>query len=516
MSLSEEDNLNEEKERQEWRNAFENAADTPPERVWDAIARQLDEQETPPLVPLWKNPAQPRFRNWAYGVAAAVALLLIGWWGMQSIESPSGIPAVADRVATSPNAVANGQAENPQSPETHTPPTDLATTAERSGHSAANQVSESAPFRNSHKGQTDAALAFNSSRISNSKQVAHRRSEAVAIDPARVVAADNYPYTGLRATPAANAVPKGSADERLAYEADYLPTRAIGRQRALAINRIVWYRTPDAIEPQESKRSDRHELWAGLSATPMSFNPVAAVGQRNYVNSFVNNSITQARTSTSTKVVQNEAQLSMAWQANAGLRVSKHWLVETGVQYLNGRSQAKNNASVVSLVASQSENALVNAVRNSSSPASSINPAADNLYMSSGAGVTSSSYTTSIQSSQVVSNNFQYIQVPVQAGYKIRPNRKVNYVILGGVLANVFLQNTIDGTLEVKPADQVYRPVTMAGTAGLRLNYQATAHWSGALTGSFQQALQSGTHSDAQLTTRPQAVGVGVGLNYHF
>ena len=104
----------------------------------------------------------------------------------------------------------------------------------------------------------------------------------------------------------------------------------------------------------------------------------------------------------------------------------------------------------------------------------------------------------------------------MQAGYHIQPDRKVSYAVLGGLLANVFLQNTIDGSLDVKPSDQVYRPLLLAGTAGLRVSYQATAHWFGSLTGSYQQALQSGTHSNAQLTTHPQAVGVGLGLNYRF
>ncbi len=36
-----------------WRNAFDEAAETPPPRVWDAIERRLDESGGPKVLPLW-------------------------------------------------------------------------------------------------------------------------------------------------------------------------------------------------------------------------------------------------------------------------------------------------------------------------------------------------------------------------------------------------------------------------------------------------------------------------------
>ena len=36
-----------------WRQTFDEAAEAPPSRVWDAIERQLDESNSTKIIPLW-------------------------------------------------------------------------------------------------------------------------------------------------------------------------------------------------------------------------------------------------------------------------------------------------------------------------------------------------------------------------------------------------------------------------------------------------------------------------------
>lgn len=317
-----------------------------------------------------------------------------------------------------------------------------------------------------------------------------------------------------------------AADTRLAYEASFVKSKLPVSKKPAPISRIIWYRAPEtavaAIEPQDKGRSKK-EYWAALTATPMSFNPMAAVQSSFQQANVAYNSIQAASRLPTSTPLQNQAQISMAWQASSGVQFSKHWSVEAGIQYLNGRSQAQNNASVTNIFTNQTENVLVNAIRNSntslplaSSPAPANNQGFGSSLVADKNGWSNTSNLVVTPTDQVVSNNFQYMQIPVQLGYHILPDHKISYSILGGLMANLFLKNTINGTLEVNPEDQIYRPVSMAGTAGLRVNYHPTHHWSGSLTGSYQQALQNGTEASAQLRVRPQALGVGFGLNYHF
>ncbi|MGA0560396.1 hypothetical protein ACO2Q8_27275 [Larkinella sp. VNQ87] len=547
---------------EEWRSLFENAAESPSDELWDRIARRLDEEESEPIIPLWT-----RFRPWAYGAAASLLAILLGWWTIQSTQNTEPNRPIAGQTSTAPNRPGNptnDQLAKREKPSAETA-TDLKSQTGNAGTSdesiAANrqtrvpQRAADAPEleRTATAGTIDSIIKDQSvlagrRKTSPAPPATKNPAEVHPTDAVRLADARRNPRT-RRAQPgtevskpmpevpqpvsestelvARSAAPAAlapeAADQRVAFEATYIKSKAITLKNPRPISRIIWYRAPEpAIEPQEKGRSKK-EYWAAVSATPVSFNPMASV----YSNASLNqpyvssNSIQLSSRQQSSASLQNQAQLSMAWQASSGVRFSKHWSVEAGVQYLNGRSQTRNNASVTNVFTNQTESLLVNAIRNSSptvaqnSPTAPADPSLLPGASNDKSNVVSPSYQAVIPAEQLVSNNFQYLQVPVQFGYHILPGRKINYSILGGLMANVFLKNTI-GTLEVNPDDQVYRPMTLAGTAGLRINYHPTHHWSGSLTGSYQQALQDGAQTESQVQVRPQAIGVGFGLNYHF
>jgi hypothetical protein len=357
-------------------------------------------------------------------------------------------------------------------------------------------------------------------QLAKTRPVARTNQPELALKPSRgseLVAKNTTPTNTVTADETDNQI----ADTRLAYEASYIKNKMTASKNPAPISRIVWYRAPEiAIEPQD-KGSSKNEYWAALTATPMSFNPMAAV-HSSLNQAYVANNAVQQGSRQAVSPLQNQAQISMAWQASSGVQFSKHWSVEAGVQYLNGRSQVQNNASVTNVFTNQTENLLVNAIRNSNPSLPQLAAAPSNNYanfapsLADKTGLLNSANLAVVSSDQVVSNNFQYLQVPVQIGYHILPERRISYSVLGGLMANVFLKNTINGSLEINPSDQIYRQMSVAGSAGLRVNYHPTHHWSGSLTGSYQQSLQSGTDSNAQLQVHPQAIGVGFGLNYHF
>ncbi|GAB3933464.1 outer membrane beta-barrel protein [Larkinella terrae] len=568
MSLSKEEQLNE-----EWRSIFENAEESPSEGLWDSISRRLDEEEAEPVIPLW-----PRAKPWVYSAAAAIITLLVGWWATQYIESTDTNRPVADKTVQSeqlaktekPSSLPANTSSNEKSTTGNTPETEeMLATTRRTGAGKNTSGTPTAPeLERSETATTidgiikdQSALSGNRKPATTERRLARRsvkslpktderlaRLEPKPSDdqmakrfptrkqPLKKSTADRQllvksktkrePLTGASPAVRVDETASQLADTRLAYEASFVKSKQPVSKNPAPISRIIWYRAPEtalaAIEPQDKGRSKK-EYWAALTATPMSFNPMAAVHSSLNQASVAYNSIQAASRLPSTTLLQNQAQISMAWQASSGVQFSKHWSVEAGIQYLNGRSQTQNNASVTNMFTNQTENVLVNAIRNSntslplaSSPAPANNQGVGSSLVADKNGLSNMSNLVVTPADQVVSNNFQYMQIPVQLGYHILPDRKISYSILGGLMANLFLKNTINGTLEVNPEDQIYRPMSMAGTAGLRVNYHPTHHWSGSLTGSYQQALQDGTESNAQLNVRPQAIGVGFGLNYHF
>ncbi|GAB3894440.1 hypothetical protein GCM10028803_09410 [Larkinella knui] len=569
MSLSNEEKINE-----EWRSIFEDAAESPSDGLWDRIERRLDEEETEPIIPLW-----PRAKPWVYSVAAAIITLLIGWWATQYIERTDTNRPVAGKAVRSSRVTSDKLAKQESASSSSSGPanslptplnrnqksetvgkTDEALAA--SHRAAAGKDPSDAPaapeLERSETASTidqlikDKSVLTGKRKTTSSERFATRKASGGAVadrqpDAIRIAQnrrinrspksdqAGNSNSTGLPITPiqpaervAKTATPVTGtlvdeaesqvADTRLAYEASYIKTKLTASKNPAPISRIIWYRAPEAaIEPQEKGRSKK-EYWAALTATPMSFNPMTTL-HSSLKQAYISNNAVQQGSRQEVSPLQNQAQISMAWQASSGVQMSRHWSVEAGIQYLNGRSQARGNASVTNVFTNQTENLLVNAIRSSNpslpqqaaDPLQSFVPA----YVDK-SNLLNSSYLAVVPSDQLVSNDFQYLQVPVQIGYHILPDHKISYSVLGGLMANVFLKNTINDALEVNPGDQVYRPLSMAGTAGLRINYHPTHHWSGSLTGSYQQSLQNGTQSNAQLQVHPQAVGVGFGLNYHF
>ncbi|MCY7357617.1 MAG: hypothetical protein LH609_09115, partial [Rudanella sp.] len=118
--------------------------------------------------------------------------------------------------------------------------------------------------------------------------------------------------------------------------------------------------------------------------------------------------------------------------------------------------------------------------------------------------------------SQVLSNDYTFVQVPVQLGYQIRPRKRLGFTVLGGFLTNLFIHNNVNNQLSITNSDMVYRPVTLSASTGLRFRYRPTRRWSASMAGIFKQALQRGTRAGTDLTTHPRTIGVSVGLDYHF
>jgi len=206
---------------------------------------------------------------------------------------------------------------------------------------------------------------------------------------------------------------------------------------------------------------------------------------------------------------KNEAGASYALQTQGGVRLSKHWSMEMGVNYLKGNSKYEGGGYVLSSYANTSSNVLQSALNGLAA-----NPSNDKSgdYLNSNA--------IYIDVNKKVSNDYQYLQLPLQAGFTLNPDKKLSYSLLGGMMANFFLSNELESalgeTITTTARDDVYRSMNWAATTGLRFNYKLSTKWKASLTGSYQKAISSGFKANQSLESHPYLYGVAWGVRYSF
>jgi hypothetical protein len=120
------------------------------------------------------------------------------------------------------------------------------------------------------------------------------------------------------------------------------------------------------------------------------------------------------------------------------------------------------------------------------------------------------------QARQSITNDYQFVQVPVQVGYQLRPRKRLGLALLGGFLSNIFVRNTVGDELVITSKDGIYRPVSWAATLGARFRYRPSRQWSASLAGVYQPSLGPGTRPESAVQTRSTAAGMSFGIDYHF
>ncbi|MBO0932372.1 hypothetical protein [Fibrella aquatilis] len=307
-----------------------------------------------------------------------------------------------------------------------------------------------------------------------------------------------------------------------------LPKQVVGNER------IVWF-SPELPQSEKmldeapkSARKGRQKAWISAGMAASSFNPSVAmrpVSGLAYTNNAPTNALTSGAGPVPALALDSRAGRAIALQMSVGIPLSDHWTVESGVGLLNGQSVVQSPVRSSALSADKNSAAFANAptlytdlVGNSANQMVA-NSALDgnNGYTATAqrnAFVTSTSYDRAVVHG--VSNTYQFVQVPVQLSYELRPRRKFGLAFLTGMVSNLFVRNTVADAITVKTQDGVYRPITVAGTAGMRLRFRPDKHWSASLAGTFQQSLHSITKPEVGVQALPQNMGVCFSVDRHF
>ena len=527
-----------------WRKVFDEAAETPPPRVWDAIEHRLNEANDTRVLPLWgAGFLTSRPFVWGMGMAAAVALLLVGWWVLYSPQTGPAQPPVA--ATQQPNAI--GQPVQPDArlagstgdASVNQPSASEAKAATRTG--VDNEVATS-PTRSVvavQKGQQPSLMEIPESSVSKipgSGSLPSLIAQTVLESGMKGSVSQDFPPASritaatLIADKTLNVLntPLMSAGESIALQrlqGKQLRMRGFGQ-----IHRIVWFQPEQAVaqpETPQAKRKSRN-TWASASVMPGAFNPMVSVQAVALGNSYALDALkgsAQVVSNTTRQVVNSRASFSMAYQAGAGVQLTDRWSVESGVGYLVGRSTVETPAqiSAPSLTATNDRgtggNLYVDALRSSSKNRDAMAYTAQSNFTNIAANngnylAVQTNYSD--QSRKTLTNDYQFVQVPVQVGYELRPRKRLSLAVLGGLITNIFVKNTVDNEVEITAKDGVYRPVALAATVGARVRYRPPGQWSASMAGVYQPTLGTGTQSDSPVQSRPTSTGMSLGVDYHF
>lgn len=518
-----------------WRKAFDGADEQPPQRVWDAVERQLDEDSKARVLPLWGAALLPGLRTltWGAGAAASVALLLAGWWYTQSTNQLSTTKSVA--VHTGKHAVVPANAPIAQNIIQPDHKTTLVASAVKAAPELPTRRIRSAA---EHPNQPAFTLTDNSTLIADiDQQYGNARSERTV----QYVHTSGFVQTTVPAMPDPSpaaamplmaTVPMAAEASPAAGQPDVPSATKLtmanssSNQLAQSKTATAWTgvdATSDIAVTDGLTKAKKREKWASLSVMPGTYNPAVALASAatpmataSYANSVSRNTVA------TTPVVDSRSSRSIAYQVSAGIQLTEHWSVESGVGYLSAQSTVESPtqislASAAMITAKDAQvtnNLFVDAVRDrviSQTNAYAI-PAMDPTG-------SPQSYVTnrySMSEQQAVSNAYQFVQVPVQVGYQLRPRKRLGLALIGGFLTNIFVRNTVADQVVITPADDIYRSLSLAASVGARFRYRPSQHWSASLAGLYQPTIGSTTSAGSPIRSHPTTTGMSFGVDYHF
>lgn len=554
-----------------WQRAFDAASETPPPRVWDAVERQLDLDDEDGIIPLWQHRDGQRsmlFGRWVAGIAASLLLTLFGWWAWHRdtalpTETPAvattqtrpaplnaspaaraGLPVETPTVANVPSLRREGAVGPPQhvaarratrgsagvlAVQTSTDPSALAVATPAGMPSNVPVPGDELGGKRLTGESVDEVIAYGRVTLSLTASPSGGRSEADQPQPASS-GRDILYNAPVGTSPAGAASASLNEVVMLPKQAQSLVAQSVvppAKAQQAAKKEVDQFANESAAEVvQVKQQSARRKAWVSVGAGTSAFNPEMAL-RASAMTSLASNGVysnaivSQASQPTSVQAAVGRA---VAIQAGFGLPLGDHWAIETGVGYLSSQgtvSSPVRTASVSTTQAVADNRTLYTDLIANRVAAAQGNAQASPTQDFSGVGTANryldnSVANYSLANQRSVSNNYQFVQVPAQVSYEFRPRRKFGLSLLTGLVSNWFVRNTVAETVTVRSGDGIYRPVTVAGTAGLRVRYRPDRHWSASLAGTFQQNLQSLTLNDVNLQALPQQVGVSFSVDRHF
>lgn len=249
---------------------------------------------------------------------------------------------------------------------------------------------------------------------------------------------------------------------------------------------------------REKKKFDDEKVWTSVGFSTGTFSNHNPGGTSSVMNTMAMN--TNFMSANTTLVNETQASgVSYSVGVNVGGRIAPRWVLQGGINYMTQNAAFTSDAVVTEDY--QNFKAAYSA---------EITKAAD----ASARVVQTAPYG--------VTNNMEYLSIPMQAGY-IVVNRSFGLQINGGVSTDLFIQNTLEpqsGSLDKvtngRGSDSPYRPVNFSGLVGTEFSYRFSDHYRLSVNPGIRYPFSSIYKSDVGLSVTPVTFDVGIRFKYIF
>ncbi len=252
---------------------------------------------------------------------------------------------------------------------------------------------------------------------------------------------------------------------------------------------------PAVFMDSKKDKKAKENLWASLGASTGNYSPATGLGTVSTADAIVQNSVTAfTRQPATSKTASKGTVFSIGM--NMGKRVSKKWVVQGGLSYLNQAIGYTSN--FVALDANN--NAIASVVEYADSKAFSSVVAAAPYELNS---------------------TNQLISLPLQAGYLL-VDKKFGLQLNSGIATDFFLQNTLtdksgqlDSYSSGANSDSPYRAVSWAGLFGSEVSYKIATQYRVSIAPGLRYSINSVLKSNSS-PANPLAWDVGFRFRYIF
>ena len=514
----------------QWREAFDGAEASPASHVWKNIESDLAIQE---------SGKYRRGFQFYRAIAATLLLLIAGlsWYIVMHQGETNTSPLSNESGPTLPNepSVATvDEATNP--PDEPSLSDDLVREGQNDSSPRAARL---APANQTATPNT--ASAQDSQAIQDQPTLAYQesdnRSETEVTSASPGKSSSREPLDTSPSTADISGPTEVERSQSPPYDVYRLPAAVAGNQTAKPDDRIarvtaqgvaspLWVLPSSLTETEKlyhvpqpsvvSRKKDertRPSFFAGLALAPSYFDPqFQAAGGSNFnmLNSdgpssaptFLNYQENDSRSAplSSNVGIDNTPELSFTYGLDIGMRLSDHWVLESGIDYNRFSTTAETRWAVAD-VATGNRYAYVAA--NSNALRADLSP--------------------SLITSTPINNAYEFIAVPMKVGYSLTVS-KLRFTVSSGVAANFFLGNVIsdaaqqlaDYKLFSSDVNSPFNPWYLSGILSGGVNYNILGNYFLSLTPSYAFALTELTRQESAIISQPRSLGVSLGFQYQF
>jgi len=441
-----------------WQKAFENAEQAPSEGVWSGVEQGLNKAET--LV-------MKRQVVFYQRLAAASILFALLLGGLSTYY-------ITDLTHQQENNLV--QKDSPPSPdrkeaENATSPANEIKSKASTTDAIANGLDANMSEEKRYNGSSSLLVIHDNIDNSNEKKITPDKQLSVQKINVRN---DNPTFISL--------IPEPLAEVK-------------GQMKQVIIVRKLPAMPADFMASKKDKRPGE-TLWASLGASTGNYSPSADFAAGSSSKSYAKNS---AGFSNSQGAYSTTASRGSSFSVgmNLGKRISKRWLLQGGISYLNQAIGYTSNYAVV-----DANNNVLASVADYSS-------------------IRSFSSVVTVSSPYEINSVNEYISVPVQAGYLL-VDRKLGLQLNSGLSTDFFMQNTLtdkSGQMASFSSsageESPYRTVSWAGLVGTELSYKIATQYRVSIAPGLRYSLNSVLKSDA-VSTNPLVWDIGFRFRYIF